>query len=368
MVVSAFLLFFLCLYYLASFILPLERQQPVFKALRCLVTFVAGINAPFYVLEDREKVERVPGSQFFGYLGGPGIFLTGPDHAVAVSNQLKFSGVRGPGVVFTERFELIQEPMDLRPQQRTYPVEAVTKDGMRVKVTAFGPFQLDVGERKPRMGAPFPLCADSIFKAFHARPIEIKRNKLRDHVLEERELRRWDELYEIVGARVVQDIIADYEFNALYEPLRLDRDPRREIAKAYRERMGEELAEYGIRVLGGGISNLMPADKEAVIERRVLNWQAEWQRKTLEQLGAAEAEAERIIGQTRAQVQVEMIQHIGRAIVDASTEDREVIMHVVALRFVESLNRMVGKPEMNDRLPPAVVGIVRGLQQSASES
>ena len=136
--VPTVMIFWLSLYFLARFILPLDEGQPVSTAFRCLSTFSAGTNYPYYVIEDREKIERVPGNQFKRSFAGPGIFLTGPDHVVTVSVGLEFRGVRGPGVVFTQYFESIQEPMDLRPQQRAYTVEAITKDGIHVKVNTFG--------------------------------------------------------------------------------------------------------------------------------------------------------------------------------------------------------------------------------------
>jgi hypothetical protein len=350
----AVVIFWGALYYFAHFILPLDKDQQVSTAFRCLLTFSAGTNYPYYAMEGRRKVERVPGNQFSDLFAGPGIFLTGPDYAVAVSNGLKFVGVRGPGVVFTKKFETIQKPMELRPQQRPYTVEATTKDGIQVEFTTFGPFQLDAGKQRPELGKPFPLRSKSIFKAFYARPVDVKRSEANGEVVEEREQRRWDELYEIIGTHVMQDIIAKYKFDELCEPFDPEKDPRTEIAAEYRSRMREELSKHGIKIPGGGISNLLPADTDAIFERRVANWQAEWQRKLLEQIGAAEAEAERLIGQTRAQVQAEMIQNISEAIEEVTTDDREVIINTVALRFIESLNQMVEKSEVEERLSPEV--------------
>jgi regulator of protease activity HflC (stomatin/prohibitin superfamily) len=370
--VPAVLVFWLFLHYLARFILPLNEDQPVSTALRCLLTFSAGTNYPYYVLEDREKVERVPGNQFKKRLFdlgpfGPGIFLTGPDHVVAVSDGLKFKGVRGPGVVFTYLFESIQEPMDLRPQQRMYTVDAITKDGIPVRVNTFGPFQLDAGEQQPKTGKNFPFRARSVFMAFHAQPVDVQRGKLQGEVVEERKRRRWDELYKLIGTHVMQDIIAQYKFDELCEPLNPDKDPRKDIVKKYQDRMRRELPNYGIRIPGGGISNLLPADKDAVLKRRAMNWQTQWQRKMLERRGLAEAEAERLIGQTRAQVQVEMIQNISEAIAEVTTDDREGIFNMIALRFIESLNQMIAQPQLTERLPADATEVVHKMAHIIGE-
>jgi len=357
----AMTIFWLALYYLVHFILPLDEDQAVSTALRCLLTFSAGTNYPYYAIENREKVECVPGNQTGMFFSGPGIVLTGPDHVVALSNNLKFTGVRGPGVVFTKQWEVIQEPIDLRPQQRAYDVEAIAKDGIRVKVRAFGMFQLDAGRRQPELGRPFPFRAEAVFKAFRTQVVDIRRGTHAGEVIEERKQCRWDELYEIIGTHVVQDIIARYEFDKLCEPLELDKDPRKDIIKEYQEEMRERLPEYGIRALGGGLSDLLPADRDPVLERRIMNWQAQWQRKVLKQLGAAEAEAERLIGQARAQVQADMIQYISEALAAVATDDRESLVNTVSLRFIQSLNQMIAQPHVKDHLPPGVARTVDRL-------
>jgi len=165
----------------------------------------------------------------------------------------------------------------------------------------------------------------------------------------------------------MQDIIAEYEFDDLCEPFDLDKDPRVEIAAKYRERMRRELSRHGIKIPGGGVSNLMPADEDAVFRRRIMNWRALWQRKMLERLGVAEAEAERLIGQTRAQVQAEMIQRISEAMAEVTTDDKEVIINTVALRFVESLNRMVMQAQISQRLPSDVAETWEDLPRMIGE-
>ena len=126
--------------------------------------------------------------------------------------------------------------------------------------------------------------------------------------------------------------------------------------------MREELPKRGIKIPGGGISNLMPADEDTVFNQRITSWQAQWQRKRLERLGVAEAQAERLIGQTRAQVQVEMIQSISEALAEVATNDKEVIFNTVALRFIESLNQMIAQPQVVEHLPPGTTEAVSGIK------
>jgi hypothetical protein len=346
-------IFWLALYILAHYILPLDEDQSVWTALRCLLTFSLGTNYPYYTIEDRQRIERVPGNQFAQFFAGPGIFLTSPDYAVAVSDGRMFKGVRGPGVVFTNIFEST-EPVELRPQQRSYKVEASTRDGIPLRFTVFGPFQLDAGDQRPGLGKPFPFRASSIFKALLARPIDISRGTDHSGVVEERKRRGWDDLYEMIGTHVMQDIVAQYKFDELCAPFDPEKDPRNEIAAKYLEEMRKELPKYGIKIPGGGVSNLLPADQDEVIQQRIQDWQARWQHKMLERRGKAEAKAVRFEGQIRAQIQAEMIQYISEAIAEVATEDEEVIIHTVALRFIDSLNQMVTQPHIRERLSPDV--------------
>jgi len=351
------------LFLFAHHILPLDESQQVGMAFRCLATFACGRNCPYYRIEDRDLVLRVPGSKPKSTLAGPGIVLTGPDHVVAVSSGVEFKGIRGPGLVFTERHETIVEPVDLRAQQRTFKSEATTRDGIRLNLTVVGSFQLEAGDKHPRLGQSFPFRASSVYRALHARPMDIVRRKEDDgEVIETRRLRRWDELYELTGAHVIQDVIGQYQFDELlYDPDKSPENPRDEINRQYHRQMTDELRQAGIRVLKGDIGNLIPAKREAVFERRILHWQAQWQRKMLEKLGVAEADVERIKLQAQAEAQAEMIQTIGEAIADVSHTSREAVMHSVILRFINSLDEMIARPEIQGYLPREVPRTVKKL-------
>jgi hypothetical protein len=351
-------MFWVALYYVARHILPLGQDQPTSQALRSLLTFSLGTNYPYYAIDNRDKIERVAGKQTGVFLSGPGIFLTGPDHVIAVASGMQFQGVRGPGVVFTHKAEFIQEPMDLRPQQRSFFVEAVTKDGIPVKFNAAGPFQLDPDGKEPELGKPFPFKTEAIFRAFHARPIDIKRQTIDGELVEERERRRWDELYEMTGTHVMQDIISEYTFDELSESTSSGLGPREEIASEYQQMMDEELSEHGIVIPGGGVSNLLPAEEERVLDGRITGWQGRWQRQMAESAGETEAEVERILSKTRSQVRAEMIKIISEALVGISSQRQDVIISTVSMRFLEALRQMVKHPSVRSRLTDEVVQTV----------
>ncbi len=115
------------------------------------------------------------------------------------------------------------------------------------------------------------------------------------------------------------------------------------------------MPEYGILHLSATITDLQPQDKERVYRQQVESWKARWQRRMLEELGEAEADAERVLGVERAAVQAEVISSIGEAIAGVGTGDSAQAATVVALRFVESLRRMIERAELGERLAPEVV-------------
>jgi|GEM_PF-1334002 len=354
--------FWIALFFLSQVILPPDPAQRAGMAFRSLATFSCGRNYPYHRIENRELVTRVPGSKAKPVLAGPGIVLTGPDHVVAISSGVEFKGIRGPGTVFTEKFESIIEPVDLRTQQRMFETEATTRDGIHMHLSTIGYFQLDAGDRQPCPGEAFPRRTSSIYRALHARPMDIVRREEDGETIETRNLRRWDELYEITAAHVTRDVIEQFRLDELlYDPEKGSEDPRATINKLFEQQMTQELREAGIKVLKVDVGNLMPVKREAVFERRILHWQAQWQRKMLEKLGIAEADVERIKLEAQADAQIEMIHTIGDAITEVSDTGRETVVHSVILRFINSLDEMAARPEVKVHLPPEVPQVVRNL-------
>ena len=85
--------FWIALFFLSQYILPPAPGQRAGMAFRCLATFSCGRNYPYYRVEGRELVTRVPGPRPKPTLAGPGIVLTGPDHVVAISTGVEFKGI-----------------------------------------------------------------------------------------------------------------------------------------------------------------------------------------------------------------------------------------------------------------------------------
>lgn len=334
----AVLLFWLGLFLVSWYLLPLRARGEWPKAFRSLVTYSLGTNYPYHITEGGALGERVAGNPYGMLFSGPGLVLTDPAHAPVIWEGTRFKRVGQPGLTFTGRFETIYQVVDLRPQLRTFDVEAITKDGIRVHVLTFVPFQLDSKGQTPSFGSSFPVDAESVYKAMWQQPVEDGRK------------RTWDELVQITTTRIVRRVIGTYRFDDLCEALNPARDPRVEIRGRIVDQVTRELEQYGIAVLGGGIGNLAPADQE-LIRKRVDAWRADWQSRIVETLAEGQAEAVLQVEKAYSDAQAALITAV-RSVFQQRTNVRpEILANMAALRFIEALEEMSAQPDVKGDLP-----------------
>ena len=334
-------------------LLPLRDRSQWSKAFRSVLTFNSGTNFPYYVLEDRTLNQRASGSPYGQLFAGPGIVLTGPAHAPVIWDGLKFKNIGNPGLTFTGRFETIYQLVDLRPQLRSFYIDAITKDGIRIKVLTFMPFQLNPAGQVPNLGSSFPLDQESVFRAVRQQPIE------------DGQKISWDELVRVAATRIMRKIISQYECDELCAPHDPDKDPRAAIRKDLVDQVREEVKEYGIELLGGGISNLDPEDAH-VIEKRIEAWRSEWQRDIMVTLGKSRAKAILEIEEAYARTQAYMLSEMREAVEQCQATDLSAMTDMAALRFIEALEEMVCVPHVKEALPAATGETVAYLRSALS--
>jgi len=334
----------------------LDRHWTVFKIFQ---DYLSGLNYPIWMVtrapreEDRIE-ERIPGDPLAQFAQGQGVILTDCDMAVAVSTGMKFKGVLGPGLIFTGFAERPTQTVDLRPQLRAFWVQAMTRDGIQVKVLAFTPFQIERGEQQPHLGEPFPFRRSAAFKAVHAQMKPLPDSPEHSQLF-------WDELPPFLGTRILQDILSQYRFDDLYAPYGLGEEPPRlAIARAFRQRLKQELEPLGIQLLGGGISNILPV-RDEVMKERVRAWQAEWVRQIL--VRQAESQRERIwrIEQARAEAQANLILTLGERLAELDRSDSPVSPEDVIREFLRVLEEMAQQPMMRRYLPREMAEEARRL-------
>jgi len=330
------------LFLISPHLLPLRDHDRWIKAFRSLVTFNLGTNFPYHVLEDRELKERVPGNPYGRVFAGPGIVLTDPAHVPIIWEGLKFKDVGQPGLTFTKRFETIYQTVDLRPQLRSFHIDAITKDGIRVKVLTFVPFRLNWDGQEPKLPGSFPFDKKRIFKTMWAQPVESGQKVA------------WDEVVVITATRIMRQIIGQYRFDELCECFDPGKDPRGAIREEFKKRLGKELQEYEIELVGGGISNLDP-EQGSVFDQRIKAWQAEWERKIQTVAGEGKANAIWEVERAHAQAQAALIAAIHNVVKERPGIDPELLTKIAALRFIEALEDMACAPHVQQELPESTV-------------
>jgi regulator of protease activity HflC (stomatin/prohibitin superfamily) len=356
-------LFWLGIYFLAQKSLPLNDNPPAadrLRAFRALLTYTLGTNYPYYAVENQKLVTRVRGNSFRQFFAGPGIVITGCDHMVVTTDGIKIKGVKEPGLSFTGGFEREPIVVDLRCQLRAFHVEAPTKDGIRIKVLTFVPFRIQA-DGWPEQGKPFPFRKKAVVDAILARAVEHTQEAKDGKVVENKKPLEWDENVQIVATRAVRRIIGDYTFDDLCAPYDPERDPRSEIVSGLQRELRRELGPMGIQALGGGISNLLPEDRQ-LLQRRIGNWQAEWSRRVSAEMGRADADYIRMVEAARAQTQAEMIRTISEGFERAGPV--EDVSKVIALRFIEAIEKMIENSIVHNALPPSSVATVEAMKHA----
>jgi hypothetical protein len=339
------ILFWIGLYRLSAYTLPLEdRRKQRGQAFRSLLTYTMGTNYPYYVLRHGKLEERVPGNAFLHFFAGPGIVIAHCDQAGYRSTGVNVLGIAEPGVTFTGKFELPPKVVDLRPQLCAFYVDALTKDGIPIRVLAFAPFSIQRGKQEPELGKPFPFRRRAIYEAVAREPVE--RGKTEEDTHEH----QWNvDLVPMKGRRIVQDIISQYRVDELCAADDLARDPRIEIISQYEAELVKAMLPYGIEIMGGGLSNLEPTD-DTILERRIENWRTEWVREMLVDLAKGDAERVRQIENARAEAEEHVVLKLA-GVVEECMADEDSTEAALALRFIDCLGEMVSETE-NQWPPP----------------
>jgi len=369
------LAFLIGLFLLGGFLLPFpppdrsasrrerlrQRLKEHWHVFKILLDVLAGQNYPFWVvtdepreedkIEQRGKGDALPTIPPFG----TGIIISGCTHAVAVSNGLQFRGAQGPGLSFTGFAERPMRTLDLRPQLRAFTVQGLTRDGIQVQVLAFTPFQIDRGDQLPRLGEPFPYRKSAAFRAVHAQMMALPGTP-------DPSQRSWDELPQLYGARILQDILSQYDFDDLYRYDPGQEPPRVRIAREFRERLKAALEPFGIQLIGGGISNLLPVKEHEVLKERVRNWRAEWVRRIL--VKQAEGQRERLwrIEQARAEAQAHLILALGEQLAELDRPGIPATPEKVLQQFLRILEEMTQQPLLRRYLPRETPEDLRRLE------
>jgi regulator of protease activity HflC (stomatin/prohibitin superfamily) len=275
-------------------------------------------------------------------------------YAVPLTVGTRDTRVGGHGLVFTGPGERPRCLVDLRPQSRSKPVHALTRDGIPVKVSMSATFQID--RRGAEGDGLYPFDAEAVFAAVHAQGVGPEQEEG-----EEEEL-GWDQIVVDRAANLVQDGIARTLLDRLLESEEADgAPPFKTLAAGVEQELAQLMEPHGIQVLGVGLGDIEVEDEE-VLKQRAEIWKANWKRRRLEKEAQGDAEATRLIEEARADAQRQMIAAITEALQQLSETGTPVPAHVIALRFIDVLEATAASQPVQELLPETVQDIPAQLR------
>jgi hypothetical protein len=223
-------------------------------------------------------------------------------------------------------------------------IKAETKDGIPISVLTFIPFRIKASASKPELGGSYPFDGDAVFQAVREQPVVSKWRRDEQGRAEQSTNRlAWDDIATMIGPPLLKDVIVDFTCDGLCG----EGDPRLKIRDRFRERIRKEMEPCGIQVVGGGLSNIYPAD-ENIIKQRIENWKADWKRKIEIEFGRGQAEVTRRLEAARMKTLVEVMgcyaEILTREVGEGMSEK------VMALHLIEALEETTGEATIRQRL------------------
>lgn len=343
---SALFMYFLGLQLAGPFLLPVPRHGETLSIARRMLRRFASGEKPLMAIIREGKVLPGPDGKPREGLRGEGAIIVDSTSAVVLFTQTGLSRIKGPGIHFTRRGEVIEQAIDLRVQGRSRDVEAQTRDGIWVKFKVSSRFQIDevrsqkvqdIDRRKVRWPEPYTWSPRQVRRA-----VQLQRAGIDTFV-------RWDEIALHEAVKRVHAYIANYTYDELTEPRNPLINRREDIQKALDAEVKDAMLGSGIKVLAVGISPFAPRDSE-VNQQRLENWKADWLRRMKVIQAEGEAESRRRLELARAQAQMDSMTRIIEALDDASRQAGANNADLIALRFLEVVESLAKDPETQKTL------------------
>ncbi len=284
-------------------------------------------------------------------VGGPGRVSIPSGHATVTEVNGRFYRVIGSGNHALDRFEYIHSVFDLRPQDRSNPeVKLYSREGLEVMTDVSVTFRVLAPEMTISAQQPYPYDATIIRKLAY-KQLNLPGGRTSN----------WEgaalgavksALAASVSAFTLNELLKD-EQTEIGAHLTI----RRNVTREARVRLREQGIDL-IRVRIGGFR--FPDD---VNELYIQYWRTYWDSQARVTLAEGEAIALQEMELVRAEAEIELV----KAIVDGMQQARQqgykgTINEIVALRFVEALERMALESESEIVLPERLLPQLQNLQ------
>jgi hypothetical protein len=129
--------------------------------------------------------------------------------------------------------------------------------------------------------------------------------------------------------------------------------------------LGNELQSCGIKLVGGGISNLLPAEKSRrqIFEQRIRSWQVHWVRHAMQLQAQGQRSRLRQIEKARAQAQVEVVQTLSDRLIRLQETETIISSEEIVKMFIDMINQVALRPLVRRLLPDGLTDSVQQMGQ-----
>jgi regulator of protease activity HflC (stomatin/prohibitin superfamily) len=229
-----------------------------------------------------------------------------------------------------------------------------TREGIEVELDLSLSVEIQRGETWTSDGACYPFSAEAVRKAIYAE---------RTHSVEPnmpasapRSVTDWSETIAAVCEDILRQIIAGYTLDQLLAVDNPDINPRQEISRRLFATAREQVGRYGGTLRSASISHIRPP--RAVLEQRIKNWLADWQRREKTLIALGEARKAQLKEAANALAQAEMLQSLSMAL---AGQPQSLSVDLLSLRLIEALERMAREPGTRAHLDTATLNVLRQL-------
>ena len=332
------------------------------NALALLLSFYSGQPRPMQrIIQGKTKVQ-VKGDPVDGL--GPGWIMTEANNAVVLKGRSEIRRIVGPGGIFTQADEIVYEILDLRQQVRSTQLQAITRDGIQVRLQIAVVFQIQPGHHTLHFDHPWPYAREGVWHIVFAAEVNPEgRTPLDAHLS-----RPWSDIPLEVAHSILKQTIINYTLDELYGTLDQSSSPRQEIGMHTRAKLAAMLAPKGFHIVSCGIGTITPVDA-AVTAQRIKTWQAHWIRQLMTWQGAAQAQRFEHFAAIQNRARVDLLSHFIEATHAGVQEDAPATTwNLVAYNLLENMEQLAREPEIQTFLPETALPALTELRQRVSHN
>jgi hypothetical protein len=353
-------MFFGGLTIISQFVLPVQTMAERQHVLRHFISYALGSHGPIIFVKEGKLVARKEElSRFFA----EGVALLDSSSAIVLERayaphwwfarqqpgSVPLVRAAGPGIVFIQPGERIVATLDLRRQSRSATAKALTRDGIEVSANVSVTFGLSY-EPPPASQADDALLDEMKERNRPARLFDPDRafRSVYGTALGEKQPVAWTELPVSVAVETFRNLLAEYTLDSLFQPTAPGAYPYGDFQARVTARVKEAqvLADRGLIIFTVGVGALkLPRE---VVNQRVRNWQARWQKAVIQNYAAGKEQAIQTQGRWQIEAQDNILETLKAKLEQAASPAAK---RALALALITALQRATADPLTRQLVP-----------------